>query len=259
MSKKLILPAILVLVIVLSGCTAPAPAGTGNLVLQITDQPNLNIQKADLTISKIQVHMSSHDESNESSWITVLEGPQTYDLVAIKDVKEFLGEKELAVGIYTQIRLGVDSALVTISGTEYNLTIPSKTVKLVRSFRIIENQTTVLTLDFNAQDSIHAAGDKYIMTPAIQVIQESAAANRSKKSQDSEIKPPEDFQIKSPEQSCTDSRGIVAISSCCKSAKDFPDTCLIGACGCSAENSHEILTCECGPGACFNGTACVAR
>jgi len=237
MYKKLILPVMLVLVIALSGCTAPSPAGTGNLVLQITDQPNLNIQKADVTISKIQVHMASQNESNESSWITVLEGPQTFDLVAIKDVKEFLGEKELAAGTYTQIRLDVEKALVTINGTEFNLTIPSKTVKLVRSFQIAENQTTVLTLDFNAQDSIHAAGDKYIMTPAIQIIQE---------------------QKPEKENSCTASGGTVTTGICCKSAGSFPDTCLIGACGCSAENSKQVKTCDCGQGKCFNGTACVA-
>jgi len=62
---------------------------------------------------------------------------------------------------------------VTIDGTEYDLTIPSKTVKLVKPFNIVENQTTTLTLDFIANESIKSAGkDKYVMNPTIKVIQE---------------------------------------------------------------------------------------
>ena len=59
------------------------------------------------------------------------------------------------------------------------------------------------------------------------------------------------------EHGCTGSGGTVANASCCTSASDFPNTCLIGACGCSAENSHEVSTCECGEGKCFNGNRCV--
>jgi hypothetical protein len=164
------LPILLVFVIAASGCTTTT--GTGNLVLQITDKPDLDIEKADVTISKVQAHIAG--AGNESGWFTVVEGAQTFDLIAITDVKTFLGETELSVGRYTQIRLDVDSALVTINGTEYNLTIPSKTVKLVRSFVIEENQTTTLTLDFDAEQSIHEAGQsgQYIMRPTITVIQE---------------------------------------------------------------------------------------
>lgn len=170
MKTKLLLAILLVIPIAVSGCTTTT--GTGNLVLQITDKPDLNIEKADVTLSNVQVHVAG--AGNESGWITVVEEPKTFDLVAIKDVKTFLGEEDLAVGMYTQIRLDVDKALVTINGTEYNLTIPSKTVKLVRSFRIEENTTTTLTLDFDAEQSIHSTGvsDQYIMRPTITVIQE---------------------------------------------------------------------------------------
>ena len=62
-----------------------------------------------------------------------------------------------------------------------------------------------------------------------------------------------------PEKACVDSGGNVTTSMCCGSVGDFPNTCLIGACGCSPENSHEVKTCDCGPDKCFDGTACVAR
>jgi hypothetical protein len=52
--------------------------------------------------------------------------------------------------------------------------------------------------------------------------------------------------------SCLASGGMVTKEMCCKSAQDFPDTCLIGACGCSPEDSKETLVCQCGAGMCFD-------
>jgi hypothetical protein len=33
---------------------------------------------------------------------------------------------------------------------------------------------------------------------------------------------------------------------------------LIGACGCSTDNSKEVKVCDCGEGKCWNGYECVA-
>ncbi len=202
--RKIFLLTLLVLaVILISGCsqgdqqqpqqTYRSSSATGRLVLQITDAPAvLGIEKAEVTISKVQVHMAETEDNetameasnstgtnatvtakNESSWITVVEGSVTYDLLAIKDVKEFLGSAELKTGKYTQIRLNVDKAVVTINGTQENLTIPSKTIKLVNEFDIVANQTTTLTLDFDAEKSISLTGSgKYMMKPTIKVIEE---------------------------------------------------------------------------------------
>ncbi|MDD1670309.1 MAG: hypothetical protein LUQ67_03200 [Methanomicrobiales archaeon] len=61
------------------------------------------------------------------------------------------------------------------------------------------------------------------------------------------------------EAGCFASGGSVGAAVCCLSVDDFPDTCLVGACGCSAENSHGVQTCNCPTGTCFNGTACTAQ
>lgn len=55
---------------------------------------------------------------------------------------------------------------------------------------------------------------------------------------------------------CTSSGGTVVTGSCCQSSGDFPNSCAIGACGCSLDNSHEVKVCECEPGACFDGEKC---
>jgi len=59
------------------------------------------------------------------------------------------------------------------------------------------------------------------------------------------------------EKACTDSGGTVASGMCCLSATDFPNSCLIGACGCGPDSSHEVDVCECGEGKCFDGRECI--
>ena len=59
------------------------------------------------------------------------------------------------------------------------------------------------------------------------------------------------------EQACIDSGGTVRMSACCISSGEFPNLCLIGACGCAPEHSQEVKICECPEGKCFDGTACI--
>lgn len=147
--------------------------GTGSLVLQLTDAPpELNITEALVTISEVSVHYAGTNDTN-GSWITIVNESQTFDLIQLQNATDFLGGETLAAGWYTQIRLFVDNALVTIDGVQYNLTIPSKNVKLITPFLVMDNQTLTVTLDFDVQKSIHETGNgHYIMRPTIKVIQE---------------------------------------------------------------------------------------
>ena len=58
------------------------------------------------------------------------------------------------------------------------------------------------------------------------------------------------------EQACLISGGTVTTSLCCKATGDFPNSCLIGACGCPPEYSHEVKVCDCGADKCFDGSRC---
>ncbi len=69
--------------------------------------------------------------------------------------------------------------------------------------------------------------------------------------------------------------GTIGTGMCCLSVGDFPNTCpttpcvcpagqicncpiqLVGACGCSSGNSHEVKVCNCPQNMCFDGTQCV--
>ncbi|UCH72341.1 MAG: DUF4382 domain-containing protein [Thermoplasmatales archaeon] len=167
--KNSIVPIVIILTLAmvgLSGCIHGE--GTGVLLLQITDAPSdLNITKALVNISNIEVHLIA------TGWCTVVEESQLFDLIELKDVKKILGSVTLSTGRYTQIRLHIDNALVTIDGIEHNLKIPSNTVQLISPFSINENETTTLTIDFDVQDSVFPTGSgKYMMKPTIKIIQE---------------------------------------------------------------------------------------
>lgn len=159
------------------GISAGAEVSTGLVEIFVTDDPPvLNIEKALITISGVQVHRATEeeapDEETEAGWFTVVETAQTFDLIELRDAKAFLGSAELEAGRYTQVRLIVEEALATIDGTEHTLKVPSGTIKLVHPFTVEVGQTTELTLDFDAEESIHAAGKKYIMRPTIKLIVE---------------------------------------------------------------------------------------
>jgi len=61
------------------------------------------------------------------------------------------------------------------------------------------------------------------------------------------------------QKACLDSGGTVSASLCCGQAQDFPNNCAIGACGCALASSHQVKTCECGEGKCFDGNSCVSQ
>ncbi len=63
-------------------------------------------------------------------------------------------------------------------------------------------------------------------------------------------------EIDEKERACFDSGGTLTTAICCQSTSDFPNTCLIGACGCAPEYSHKVKVCEC-PNGCWDGTRCV--
>jgi hypothetical protein len=180
MIKKLLMVVIIGTIIsatIFSGCLH---AGTGMLVLKITDDPGLNITKAVINISQVKVHLSagvgneSENETNVTAgWIMVVNQSQTFDLIALQNVTDLLGSVNLSAGWYTQIRLYIESVVLTIDGVEYDCKIPSNTIKLISPFNISANLTTTLILDFDVQESVHETGNgKYMFKPTIKIIQE---------------------------------------------------------------------------------------
>jgi hypothetical protein len=147
---------------------------SGEYVVNLTVTDNTNATAWDITVAKIGV---DEDNNSTAGWFPIVNESQTFDLIALLNVTDLLGTASLSVGKYTQIRLTIDSAVITINNSgeieEHNLTIPSGSVKLIKVFWVYENETTTLTLDFDIYESVHKTGNnKYVMKPTIKVIQE---------------------------------------------------------------------------------------
>jgi len=150
--------------------------GEYDVNLTVTDDNGSGV--IDWFITTATIGEVDNDEDNSTAgWYAIVNDSQTYDLIALQNVTDVIGEENLSAGKYTQIRLTVEQAEITInnSGTIeiHDLKIPSNKVKLIKSFWIYENKTTVLTLDFDVYESVHQTGNsKFIMKPTIKVIQE---------------------------------------------------------------------------------------
>lgn len=151
--------------------------GTYEVILTVTD--NTSLTTTDTTSAIIGEPEDTNDEDDDSTagWYTINDEAQTFDLIELMDdISDLLGEEDLEVGRYTQIRLTVESAMITINYSgdheEHDLFIPSGNVKLIKAFMINEGETTSLTLDFDIYKSVHQTGnDRFIMRPTIKVIQ----------------------------------------------------------------------------------------
>jgi hypothetical protein len=133
------------------------------------------------------------DEGEEGNWEIVASPQKTYNLLElVNGMLAHLGASDLEPGIYKQMRLMIGETsdeeknlfdedhpyanyVVEGDGQYYELKVPSGVqsgVKLVRSFEIIEDETTELILDFNASESVIKAGrsGQYKMKPTIKVL-----------------------------------------------------------------------------------------
>jgi len=162
--KKLILFA-LSITLLLSGCVSSD--GTGNFQLYLTDQPIDNAEEILVTISEISV------QREEEGFSTVWSDEKTYDLLKLRNKEEKIIDITLEEGTYTQIRLVVTAGQIVIAGESHEMTVPSSEVKIPFVFNIMEDGSTEIVLDFEAEDSIHVVNagqsEKYILRPVIRV------------------------------------------------------------------------------------------
>ena len=162
--RKLIL-FIFSLILLLWGCNSSD--GTGNFKLYLTDQPIDYAEEIWVTISEINV------QKTEEGFSTISSGEKTYDLLKLRIKEEKIVDITLKEGTYTQIRLVVTKGLIVIAGETYEMTVPSSEVKIPLIFNIEDDSTIQITLDFEADESIHVVeagqSNQYILTPVIKV------------------------------------------------------------------------------------------
>ena len=157
--------------------TAPGlTAEQGTIEIRVTDPPPPGVSSANVTLTKIEVHIASDNVSgNESGWIKIIEDEVTFDLFEVIDKPCVLGSDNVTAGKYTQIRvdvLGVEG--LTKAMEPYEAEVPSGTLKFVRPFNVEDGRTTILTLDFDGDKSLVMTGKegKFLFKPVVKLIVE---------------------------------------------------------------------------------------
>lgn len=178
-----------------SDTTGPAVSdGTGTLRMILVDAPADmgTVESLEVVFEKVLVHRGSEEEEAEGDgWITVLSDTlpveeRTFELLElVNGVFATLGEVELEAGVYTQIRIMIESATLVVDGEPQDLFIPSGDetgIKLVDSFTIDPNVITELVADFDVAQSLHEAppgSGNYILRPTIRLVQRTLSGTIS--------------------------------------------------------------------------------
>lgn len=163
------------------GCTLSSPKG--NLSVLLTDWPILDkeVTAVNIIVTKVEVRQIA-EENDDAGWITFSAPNEEFNLLDLQNgTTVSLGDANIPVGTYTELRLHVSEENNTIEleddeTEQYPLKIPSGTssgVKIKYTFTISESGWTVITLDFDAQQSVKAVGDgddaEYQLHPVIMV------------------------------------------------------------------------------------------
>jgi len=149
-------------ILLLGGCSTSE--NTGNFQLYLTDQPIEGLEHVYVTISAIQV------QKDDSSVISLWEGTQTYDLLALRDIEELAVDVDLEAGTYTHIIIVIDAVSVVVYSNTYDLSVnPGLEVRIPVSFTILNNDSTEVVLDFEVDNSLEGSRDQYIFIPVISV------------------------------------------------------------------------------------------
>jgi hypothetical protein len=185
----------------MSGCLGAE--SQGHVAFFVKDAPVDDLSSVFVTFSNVEVHRAGsaaeHDGGNEtqemdggnetaeiddgndtksSSWKVIVNSTTTVDLLNFTgDASAFLGEANITTGKYTQIRITVDEAwgLLKADGSRVNLTIPSGKLKIVSSWTVEAGKTTVLTVDFLLDKSIHKTGNgEWKLKPVLKLITEKS-------------------------------------------------------------------------------------
>lgn len=154
---------------------------TGTLLIGVKDAKyrmsgGNDIVGLNITITKIEVHVDTGNETDESGWLIVYEGSKTVDLIKYNDTIAILSQKDLDAGKYTQIRLYINESNIKITNIFqqfYNKVYPviikdeNKPFKVVHPFSIEAGQTLTLTLDFDIANSVTKDAEGYKLKPVL--------------------------------------------------------------------------------------------
>ena len=143
-----------------------SPSGSTNLRLMLTDDPIVGLEKVNIHITSVTVkHV---DQPPQELTLQLQENP--VDLLTLADKVIGFAAGAVTPGDFEFIHINIDGSKssVVVNGVQKPLQVPSEEIKILGGFKVDENHTTTLTLDFDAQASIVALGNGgFLLKPVI--------------------------------------------------------------------------------------------
>jgi hypothetical protein len=168
-----------------SGSGSGGSSGMGVLRLTLRDAPVKDAKFVMLTVGKIRVHQACETETEDSCFITVTENfneGKPFDMLKLKNYPITFASS-LPAGTYNQIRLEVIKGEIVfgapgpadpVNDKTYPLDVPSDEVKTHLHFVVAAGGMTSITLDLDAENSIHIVKkgnkDEYQLRPVVNVV-----------------------------------------------------------------------------------------
>ena len=263
-----------------SSNTANTDTKTGSVKVLLTDDPAL-YEAVYVTVDEVQVHkqvscdtvveqnssQSSSDSNatdeclDNSPWQTIASPHRTINLLALQNgMTTELGEANISVGTYTQLRfiLGEDEDNTTnILGTPHPyanyliltgddtvaLKVPSNVLRQNHQFEVQESSTYEMLIDFDANQSIHQAGEsgQWILTPVLG-ISGKYQNNNAQSSSASNVSSQQTVSSQSSNDTSVSSSSVVSSSSSVSSSSVSSQNTLSSSSEASAQASTSSST-----------------
>ena len=152
----------------LTACDSPtAPSGSPNLVVRLTDDHTLQVDKVRLYFTTVKA--KPVDGPTETLNLELTTNPQ--DLLVLQDTVITLATADVPLGEYNFLMINLDEAashLVLRNGDQVPVRIPSEEIKILGGFEVADETTTTITLDFDAEQSLVSLGnDGWLLKPVI--------------------------------------------------------------------------------------------
>ncbi len=152
-----------------SGSQSTTGSGTGSLRLMLTDAPIDDVEKVNIFFTSVTIKPAGKPVEELALDLAV----NPVDLLTLQGTVTELAGGVVPAGDYQFIHINIDASRSTIvvDGVEKPLQIPSGEIKILGNFSVGGSETTVLTLDFDAEKSLLLRGNgQWLMKPVIFVM-----------------------------------------------------------------------------------------
>jgi hypothetical protein len=132
---------------------------TGTIQVLVTDAPNHDVSRVELTVSEVEVHKVGVD-GESGNWTTLDIQEETFNLLDLQNgLTMLLADGEVEAGKYTQLRMTVFEVIVDyddVMGKQAE--VPSGEMKFVRPFTLEAGDNITLIVDIDAAKSVIVTG-----------------------------------------------------------------------------------------------------